>query len=83
MLLPRYAGVWHIRAESSRVSQTMYLLSNYTTFSHTEFDSCLTVDEGIQIHLISRRSKKKLLRETQRISSDLRVEVRDSTMAQS
>jgi len=49
----------------------MSLSNHASTFCHTEFDSYLTVNHDIQIHLIGRRNKKKLLRKIQGISSDL------------
>jgi hypothetical protein len=78
-----YQALCGILIKSSLMSQTMYSLSNHSSsFRITEFDSYLEFDDGSRIHLISRRSKKKLLRKIQIISADLCVGILDKTTAQ-
>lgn len=77
-----YDSISGILLTCSYPSQTMYSFSDHaTTVRWTEFDSYLEFGDGNRIHLISLRSKKKLLKKIRSISRDLSVNILDETPA--
>ena len=77
----RYTGIEKIFVSTSKVSQRMHTAhtNHSSVFSQIEFNGYLKFDNGVKVHLSSKRNKEKLLKELHRISSFLNAPLEDNT----
>jgi hypothetical protein len=73
-----YRQLSRIMVHGSQVGQTIFAMSNHASvYYHTEYDSYLYFDNGTRIHLLTRRSKEKLMQKVNRMAADMEVSVQD------
>ena len=74
-----YAELEYIFINTAQVSQKMYTprTLNSSTFNFVEYNSWLKFGDETKVHLYKGKKKEKLMKKTERIASDIGVEVRD------